>query len=101
MATALPVLAVTSHDASKAVNDTLITTKIKASLVAEPITHAVNINVETHDGKVTLSGTAQSETEAAKAVEIAESTSGVRKVDTDHLRVEGSNQPLTDAYITA
>lgn len=84
-----------------AVSDTLITTKIKSSLAANDVTHASTISVTTNSGHVALSGSANSNTEAATAVQIAESTKNVKDVDTSNLVVAGSNQPLTDTYITA
>jgi hyperosmotically inducible protein len=48
-----------------------------------------------------LKGVAQSDTEALKAVEIAESTDGVKNVDATQLRVAHSDQPLGDSFITA
>jgi len=57
-----------------------ITGTIKSKLIAEPGISALNINVDTTDGLVTLSGTAKSEEEVAKAVKIALETEGVHKV---------------------
>jgi len=82
-------------------SDSAITAKVKAALMANTTTSAQNIQVVTNNGEVTLSGVVGSETEASTAVEIAESTDGVQNVITDNLKVKDSNQPLTDAYITA
>jgi osmotically-inducible protein OsmY len=57
-----------------------ITAAIKSKLIAEPGISALSINVDTTDGLVTLSGTAGSEEEIAKAVRIALETEGVHKV---------------------
>jgi hyperosmotically inducible periplasmic protein len=57
-----------------------ITASIKSKLIAEPGISALSINVDTTDGLVTLSGTAKSEEEVAKAVRIALETEGVHKV---------------------
>ena len=56
------------------------TAAIKSKLIAEPGISALSINVDTTDGLVTLSGTAGSEEEIAKAVRIALETEGVHKV---------------------
>ena len=56
------------------------TASIKARLVATPGLSALNINVDTTDGLVTLSGTASSPEEIAKAVKLALDTDGVHKV---------------------
>jgi hyperosmotically inducible protein len=96
-----PVLTFASGTVGNAANDTVITGKVKSSLAINEVTHAQGISVETNDGVVTLSGTTESATEAAQAVEIAESTVGVKGVDTTQLFVKDSNQPMTDTYITA
>jgi hyperosmotically inducible protein len=104
MAISLPVLAQSSsssNDVGNSMKDTMITTKIKANLTTSNVTHVLNISVETNNGVVTLSGTAQSDTEATTAIKIAESTDGVIDVNADKLVVSGSKEPLTDAYITA
>jgi osmotically-inducible protein OsmY len=56
------------------------TASIKAKLVSEPGLSALNINVDTTDGLVTLSGTVSSHDEIAKAVKLALDTDGVHKV---------------------
>lgn len=94
-------MASNAAQSGNAVSDTLITTKIKSSLATNNVTHATTISVETNNGHVVLSGTANSNTEAATAVQIAESTKNVKDVDASNLNVAGSNQPLTDSYITA
>lgn len=96
----MPIIS-NAAQASNAVSDTLITTKIKSGLAANNVTHATTISVTTNGGHVILSGSANSNTEAATAVQIAESTKNVKDVDTSNLVVAGSNQPLTDTYITA
>jgi hyperosmotically inducible protein len=98
---ALPVFAASSNSVGATVTDSVITAKVKSSLAMDPVTHAQNITVETNNGVVLLKGVAQSETEALKAIEIAQSTMGVNNVDARHLRVAHSGQPLGDAYITA
>ena len=86
---------------NEVVSDTVITAKIKSKLAADSLTQAKNISVETNNGIVTLRGAASSEMEAAKSVEIAEGTRGVKKVETNELKVINVEQPLTDTYITA
>lgn len=53
---------------------------IKTRLIQEPGLSALNINVDTTDGLVTLSGTAATHDEIAKAVRVALDTEGVTKV---------------------
>ena len=64
------------------VKDSVITTKIKTKLAAEHLSSAKHIKVDTdRNGVVWLSGTANSQEEADKAVEIARSTEGVKSVN--------------------
>lgn len=67
----------------KAADDSVLTTKVKAALIAEPKTKAGQINVTTKDGVVQLSGFVDSEQEKAKATEVANSIAGVRKVQNE------------------
>jgi hyperosmotically inducible protein len=63
------------------VDDTLITTQVKAKLVADPTTEAYKIDVETRGGIVQLSGFVDSNEARQKAGEVARSVSGVSNVD--------------------
>jgi hyperosmotically inducible protein len=101
VAALLPTLSFASSSVGNAANDTVITGKVKSSLAMNDVTHAQGISVETNDGVVTLSGATESSTEASKAVEIAESTIGVKRVDASQLVIKNSSQPMTDSYITA
>ncbi len=94
-------LIASASQASNAISDTMITSKIKSTLATNNVTHPLNITVKTNDGRVVLTGTANSNTEAATAVEIAESTKNVKDVDASNLNVLDSTQPLSDTYITA
>jgi hyperosmotically inducible protein len=63
------------------VKDSVITTKIKTKLAAEHLGSAKHIKVDTdRNGVVWLSGTANSQEEADKVVEIARNTEGVKSV---------------------
>ena len=57
-----------------------VTAAIKAKLFAEPGVPALDINVDTTDGLVTLSGKVGSHEQIAKAVKLALETEGVHKV---------------------
>src|SRR5215471_13722371 len=48
--------AMSGSNMSAAAGDTAITAKVKAALIAEPGLKSMDINVETKDGTVTLSG---------------------------------------------
>ena len=64
------------------VKDSVITAKIKANMVKDPLVSATAIHVDTDaKGIVQLSGTAKSKAELDKALQIAQSTEGVTKVE--------------------
>ena len=65
---------------SDATADARTTATIKGKLLKEPGLSSLSISVDTTDGLVTLSGTARSHDEIAKAVRLALETEGVRKV---------------------
>jgi len=64
-------------------DDSVITAKVKASLVDDPTTKATEINVETFKGIVQLSGFVSSQAAANRAVELARGVSGVKGVTND------------------
>jgi osmotically-inducible protein OsmY len=70
----------TTGKLATAADDTAITAKIKASILAEPGLKSTQINVETKEATVTLSGTVDSDTMRDRAKQIAMSTEGVRNV---------------------
>jgi osmotically-inducible protein OsmY len=73
----------TGKTAGQYVDDALITTKVKASLLNEPLLKPTEINVETYKGVVQLSGFVSSDAAAARAMEIAKGVSGVQSVKND------------------
>jgi hyperosmotically inducible protein len=76
-------LEVQSHDRTvgTAIDDTVLTAKVKAALVGNPVTKARQIDVTTRDGVVQLSGFIDSQEERATAVDVARSVQGVKSVD--------------------
>jgi len=62
------------------VDDTTITTAIKAKFVEDKTVDAASIKVETLKGTVQLSGFAKSQAEKMQAENIARNTKGVRAV---------------------
>ena len=73
----------TSASTGQQIDDTTITTKVKAKMVDDPAVSALNIKVETFKGTVQLSGFANNATEVNRAVEIARGTDGVKSVKND------------------
>ena len=62
------------------IDDSVITSKVKAKFVNNPDVRARSINVETFKGNVQLSGFAVTETEKERAVELARTVPGVKTV---------------------
>jgi len=65
----------------RAVDDTTISLKVKAALVANPDTQARHIDVTTSHGVVQLSGFVNTNEQRDAAANVAKSVSGVRSVD--------------------
>jgi len=70
----------TSESTAEYVDDTVITTKVKAAILNEPTLKSAEINVETFKGVVQLSGFVNSPQAVSRAVEVARGVSGVRSV---------------------
>jgi osmotically-inducible protein OsmY len=62
------------------VDDTVITTKVKAAVLEEPSLKSAEINVETYKGIVQLTGFVTSTASIDKAVAVARSVKGVKSV---------------------
>jgi len=65
------------------VDDSVITTKVKAAILNEPTLSSAEINVETFKGEVQLSGFVNSSADISKAVEVARGVKGVNSVKND------------------
>jgi hyperosmotically inducible protein len=63
--------------------DSWVTTKVKAGILNEPSLKVSQINVETYNGVVQLSGFVDNAASQAKAVEIARAVKGVTSVKND------------------
>ena len=73
-------------------SDPGITTNVKTKLMADDLVKARNIDVDTRERVVTLTGTVQSAEEEAKALQIARSTKGVVDV-VDKIVINSSSEP--------
>jgi len=69
--------------AGRVVDDSVITGKVKAALVADPTTKAHQISVETFKGVVQLSGFVDSSEAKSRATQVAETVEGVKDVKND------------------
>ena len=65
------------------VDDTLITTKVKAAILNNPALKVAEINVETFKGTVQLSGFVRSQDAMNEAVRVASGVKGVKSVSND------------------
>lgn len=70
----------TQESTGEYVSDTVLTTKVKTAILAEPTLKSSEINVETYKGVVQLSGFVGSEESVKKAVEVAKGVKGVKSV---------------------
>lgn len=78
-----------AHESSQQpVEDSWITTKVKADLLADEQTKGLDINVSTTNGVVTLAGRLDSAVQVDKAVSIARGIKGVKSVDATTLTVK-------------
>ena len=100
------------------VDDTLITTRVKARMATDKLVSATNISVKTVNGVVELSGTAKSKAEVDQALAIARGVDGVKSVKNDikvgataasagssmaktsSAGAKSSDQPIDDTMIT-
>jgi hypothetical protein len=67
--------------AGVAIDDTAITTKVKAAIFAEPGLKTLQISVDTVKGVVTLSGSVDTQQNSNRAKELASAVAGVNDVE--------------------
>jgi osmotically-inducible protein OsmY len=73
----------TNESVGEYLDDTALTTKVKASIFNEPTLKSAEINVETFKGDVQLSGFVNSQSDVNKAMEVARGVQGVKSVKND------------------
>ena len=66
--------------AEHALEDGAVTAKIKSKMTLDDSVKALDINVDTNAGVVTLRGTVNSQAEKTRALQLARETSGVKSV---------------------
>ena len=77
----------TPRDPVQYVEDSDVTTKVKAAIYNNPQVKDNEINVSTFKGVVQLSGSVRSQADVDRAVELARGVSGVKDVTNDmHLK---------------
>lgn len=72
-----------------ALDDSVITTKVKSALFADPEIKSVEIKVETRKGEVQLSGFVDNQAHVDRALDIARRVEGVKNV-ANHMTVKGA-----------
>lgn len=94
----------TQEAAGEVIDDSVLTAKVKAGLIDDPVTKAGQINVETYRGVVQLGGFVDNDRQKAQAAKVAGSVTGVKEVRND-LRVgspqETMGQVIDDGTVTA
>ena len=71
----------TKEGTGEYVDDTVITTKVKAAIFNEPSLKSSEINVETFKGTVQLSGFVKYQADINKAIEVTRNVKGVKSVN--------------------
>lgn len=70
------------------IDDSVITTKVKAALISDPIIKNFDIGVVTRDGEVQLSGFVEDQTQVDRAIEVAREVEGVKNVLDDQVSIK-------------
>jgi hyperosmotically inducible protein len=73
----------TQEGTGEYIDDSVITAKVKAAILDDPMLKVTEINVETFKGVVQLSGFVSSQTAANRAVVVARGVDGVASVKSD------------------
>jgi hyperosmotically inducible protein len=79
-------------------DDSSIAARTKSSLLADPVTDGLNIDVEVDRNRVQLNGFVDSQAQIDRAGEIARSISGVASVQ-NNLQVSDGGNRMTGEYI--
>ena len=69
-----------ASQAKAALDDGALTAKIKSKMALDDSVKALNIDVDTTKGVVTISGTVRTQSEHQRALQLAKETNGVREV---------------------
>ena len=90
----------TSRPMDTQTDDAMITSKVKSKLAADPQTSALEVDVDTLNGTVTLRGQVDSEAERRDAERLARDTDGVRSVRNQlELGPTDMGEEVSDAWI--
>lgn len=75
-----------AEETGEVISDSWITTKVKSQFAADSLVKALDINVTTNDGVVTLAGIVDSSAARNQAISITRGTKGVKRVDSSTLK---------------
>jgi hyperosmotically inducible protein len=94
----------TQESPGEAIDDSVLTSKVKIALIDDPVTKAGQINVETYRGVVQLGGFVDNAQQKDQATKVARSVTGVKEVRND-LRVSTkphatAGQDMDDSMLT-
>lgn len=70
----------TQESTGEYIDDSVLTSKVKAEIFNDPTLKVLQINVESFKGVVQLSGFVDSAQDSARAVKVAKTVTGVRAV---------------------
>ncbi len=94
----------TQQSAGEVIDDSVLTAKVKAALIDDPVAKAGDINVETYRGVVQLGGFVENAEQKSRASTVAKGVTGVKEVRND-LRVSAdqatAGQVIDDGALTA
>ena len=79
----------TQQSTGQAIDDGVVTAKVKAKLIEDPVTKAHQINVETFKGAVQLSGFVDTSEQKTRAEQIAAGINGVSTVK-NNITIKGT-----------
>ncbi len=96
----------TERSAGETIDDSTVTTKVKAALTDDEVTKAREIKVESYRGVVQLSGFVNTNEEKARATEVAKAVGGVKEVRNDievqaRTAERSTGEVVDDGVITA
>ena len=74
------LLSACGKSVGETIDDATITTRVKTSLLNDPVVGGLRIDVDTFKGVVTLSGSAKTKEEEAKAIALTRQIDGVKDV---------------------
>jgi hyperosmotically inducible protein len=85
-----------ARSVGQVIDDTVITTEVKAKLTAEKLSNMTKVEVKTVDGIVTLNGTVDTPERRARSAQIAGAVDGVKGI-VNNIHVAGSTVPAATA----